>query len=80
MNTTDEIARLQAAAKRAQDGYHHEEAVDYYTRPWKSLQRGTIRPPRRCAMTCISAGAIVMNGSATDPAAMADFEAAARTG
>ena len=32
MNATDEIARLQAAAKRARDGYHHEEAVACFER------------------------------------------------
>jgi tetratricopeptide (TPR) repeat protein len=31
MNTTDEITRLKAAAERAQAGYHHEEAIAYFT-------------------------------------------------
>ncbi|MGB3714662.1 MAG: GAF domain-containing protein, partial [Candidatus Promineifilaceae bacterium] len=31
MNATDDLARLQAAAERAQAGFHHEEAIALYT-------------------------------------------------
>ena len=76
MNTIDELARLQAAAKRSQDGYHHEEAIVHYT------QALEIAPPEDDpAAQALRYELHFGRGESHEwigdnPAAMADFEAA----
>ena len=78
MNTIDEITQLQAAAKRARDGYHHEEAVDYYTQALEIAPEGDDPAVQILRYDLHLSRGESYEWIGDNVAAMADFEAAVR--
>ncbi|HSG15777.1 MAG TPA: hypothetical protein VLE70_05575, partial [Anaerolineae bacterium] len=78
MNASDEIARLQAAAERAQDGYHHEEAVGYYTQALEVAPEGDEAAAQMLRYDLHFGRGQSYEWIGDIPAAIVDFEAAVR--
>ncbi|MGD2077595.1 MAG: GAF domain-containing protein, partial [Chloroflexota bacterium] len=78
MDNADEIARLKAAAERAQKGYHHDEAVGYYTEALEIAPEGDDPDAQALRYELHFGRGESYEWIGDNVAAMADFEAAVR--
>jgi GAF domain-containing protein/CheY-like chemotaxis protein/anti-sigma regulatory factor (Ser/Thr protein kinase) len=78
MNTSDKIGRLKAAAERAKEGYHHEEAVTFYTQALQIAPEADDRASKTLHYELHFGRGESYQWIADNVAAIADFEAAVR--